>query len=93
MHHHLSINPSMNLPSNVALERTAATQRALEVRKRLLRSAAELDGESSEEADWMMSGWAESGSGRQQQEPQEQADRREKASRPEEPDAPISVWA
>jgi hypothetical protein len=50
MHHHMSIGEAVNQPSNVALERTASTQRTLDVRGKLLKPAAEFLGDSSDEA-------------------------------------------
>jgi hypothetical protein len=68
------INPNARNPYSAAAENALAAQRAAAVRKKLLKSARELEGASTHAEAFMMGRWMEAGSSRGQDEKPQRRD-------------------
>jgi hypothetical protein len=85
---------AVDLHATAAAEKAASTQRAAEVRKKLMRGGLEMDGELNPESSFMVGLWSEGGSQQQQQGHERASTSRGPLNADEElADKPVSVWA
>jgi len=93
---HIHGNPMAAGPAGVhsaaSAEKAAAAQRALETRRKLMKSASEIDGELNSEGLFMIGRGSEESSGRHEQ-PQPRPSRQAEVNQEEQSTPPVSFWA
>ncbi len=92
IHHNPVMSGNAGIHSAGAAEKAAAAQRAAETRRKLLKSAAQIDGTLDAGELFMVGRWSEEHSG----EREKRSHNQQQSSQPDDGDSgakPISVWA
>jgi len=91
--HHSQMTPTPAGVHSAAAEKAAAAQRALETRRKLLKSAFQIEEEMGAGEVLRIGGWPEQESGRGHQRPPSRAASSAARSEDEPEEQPISFWA